>query len=78
MAEKKKIMRKERGLPVRSVRISNTVWSAAGRRARAEGIETMSYVVSLLVEAYANGLIALPKVQLVAQNQEQPTSPVEV
>lgn len=65
----KRLIRKARGLPVRSVRISDEVWEAASRRAQKEGIDTMSYVISLLVESYAKGLIDLPKVQLVFANK---------
>jgi len=61
----KRVTRRTRGLPVRSVRISDEVWNKAYARAKREGIDTMSYVIALLVESYAKGLIDLPRVQLV-------------
>jgi len=50
--------------PVRSVRVSNLSWSGAQKRATAEG-RTMSAVVSLLVQGYAEGQVNLPTIQLV-------------
>lgn len=50
--------------PVRTARISDTVWNAATRRARHEDV-TMSKVIATLVEGYAKGMIDLPRVQLV-------------
>lgn len=47
----------------RSVRISDPVWEKARRRAALDGYK-MSAVIQLLVEAYANGLIDTPKIQL--------------
>lgn len=50
--------------PVRSVRVSDSVWAAAQRRAAYEGT-TMSVVMLMFVEGYAQGLIDPPKVQVV-------------
>lgn len=58
---------------VRSVRVSDPIWDAARTRAEKEGDYTMSFVVGLLVEGYAKGLINLPQVQLVF-DEDQPKS----
>lgn len=47
--------------PVRSVRVGETVWEKAKRRAALEGV-TMSYVLSEIAEGYAEGSINLPRV----------------
>lgn len=41
--------------PTRSIRIEDSVWEAARRRANLEG-QTMSRVVHQLVQSYAKGL----------------------
>jgi len=51
-------------MPGRSVRVADEPWEKARRRAAHEGI-TMSRMVALLVEGYGQGLIDLPKVQIV-------------
>lgn len=50
--------------PVRSVRCSDEMWSAAKRRAESDGV-TMSRVLSLIIEGYALGKIDLPRVHIV-------------
>lgn len=44
-----------------SVRTKDELWSAAKRRADAEGI-TMNSVIEEILEGYARGLLNLPKV----------------
>lgn len=55
-----------RGLPVRSVRISNEIWNAAKSRAERESHMTMSWIVSAFVEGYAKGIIDVPRLVLVS------------
>ncbi len=50
--------------PVRSVRVSDELWERAKRRAAYDGV-TMSHVLLMIVEGYANGLLNLPKVQVI-------------
>lgn len=50
--------------PARSVRVDDTTWNKAVRRADYEGT-TISTVVQLFVRGYGEGLINPPKVQLV-------------
>ena len=45
--------------PVRSVRISDAVYEKARARAAADGT-TVSHVLSLIAEGYAEGLVNLP------------------
>ena len=47
----------------RSVRIDGPVYAKARRRAREEGV-TWSYVIQVLTEGYAEGLIDLPQVEI--------------
>ena len=51
-------------LPVRSVRVADSIWHTAQARAEADGV-TLSYVVTLLVDGYGRGLIDLPRVEAV-------------
>ena len=57
--------------PTRSVRIDDTVWSAAVRRARAEG-HTMSHILHLFIEGYGRGMIDPPRVQMVYSDRKSP------
>ena len=50
--------------PVRSVRISNADWEKGKKRATYEG-HTPSHVVNLLWKGYADGMINLPRIQVV-------------
>lgn len=58
-------------VPVRSVRVSDSAWEAARRRAAYEEV-TISYVVATIIEGYGKGLIDLPKVTVLYR-----TSPTE-
>ena len=60
--------------PVRSVRCSDAKWEAAKRRARHEGV-TMSQVLSLIIEGYAQDAIDLPTLS-VTYAQKVPTESV--
>lgn len=55
-----------RTLPVRSLRCSDEVWDAARRRAAYEGV-TISHVLNLMVEGYAQGLLDMPRVRVMYQ-----------
>jgi len=57
--------------PVRSVRVSDEVWEKAKRRANLEGV-TMSRVLALVVEGYADGYLNMPTTRMV---YEQPKVP---
>ena len=59
--------------PVRSVRIGNAEWEKGKRRATYEG-QTPSGVLALLWKGFADGLIDLPKVQVIYT----PTRPAAV
>lgn len=50
--------------PTRSVRIDDQTWEMAKRRAEAEGV-TISRVLTLLTEGYAQGKVALPQVKVI-------------
>ena len=50
--------------PVRSVRVSDETWDKAKRRADYDGV-TISHVVAMIIEGYAQGLVDLPRVQVV-------------
>lgn len=50
--------------PVRSVRVDNATWDKAVRRANFEGT-TMSAVLLLFTEGYADGLVNPPRIQKV-------------
>lgn len=56
--------------PPRSIRVPDKVWNAAKRRAKSEGT-TPSYVVNMFLEGYANGMLNLPRVQVVYPAAEQ-------
>lgn len=59
--QKDKRVRKNAASVVRSVRTSEEVWEAAGRRAEAEGV-TMNHALGELLEGYARGMISLPRI----------------
>lgn len=48
-----------REMPVRSVRIADELWARAMARADEDGV-TMSYVIQMFVEGYADRKIELP------------------
>lgn len=50
--------------PVRTTRIPDDVWDVARARAEKDGV-SMSQMMQRLVEGYARGKIALPRVELV-------------
>jgi len=58
--------------PVRSVRVSDEVWEKAKRRATFEGV-TMSRVLAVVVEGYADGYIDLPTVKMVYPTPKVPS-----
>jgi antitoxin component of RelBE/YafQ-DinJ toxin-antitoxin module len=62
------VLRQRRGLgtphdPVRSVRISEEVWTTAQRRADTDGM-SISMVIRLLTQGYAEGQIPVPTLTL--------------
>lgn len=50
--------------PTHSVRVEEDIWEKASARAAAEGL-TMSNVMHMFIEGYAEGRISAPRVQLV-------------
>lgn len=56
--------------PARSIRVSDETWERAKRRATYDGV-TISHVGATLIEGYAQGLIDLPKTQVVFQPTRQ-------
>lgn len=50
--------------PVRSVRVADPLWNKAVRRAEGEGL-TMSDVLHRFTEGYANGMVNVPRMQMV-------------
>lgn len=59
--------------PTRSVRISDEVWEAAKSRAEQDGY-TMSRVVAVFVEGYADGQFDLPQVTVSYRNSRPTTT----
>jgi hypothetical protein len=51
---------------VHSVRVSDSMWEAAKRRSKLEGV-TMNFVVAQILEGYGRGLVDLPRVTKVYQ-----------
>lgn len=56
-------------MPARSVRVADDVWEKAKARARAEGV-TVSRVAALLIEGYAAGVLATPKLTVIYPTNE--------
>jgi hypothetical protein len=60
--------------PARSVRISDEVWEKAKRRAAYEGV-TVSHVMALLCQGYAEGRVNMPVVTVsYAQTEATPAA----
>lgn len=57
-----------RPIPVRSVRVTDDVWEKARYRANMEGV-TMSYVVQVIMEGYASGMLDLPRMVMQYQHK---------